>query len=46
MVEGLCELNGGNAADYLPTKPSDFFNLVGMADWFEIDARYTVKEDV
>jgi 2-methylisocitrate lyase-like PEP mutase family enzyme len=46
MVEGLCELNGGNAADSLPTKPSDFFNLVGMADWFEIDARYTVKEDV
>jgi 2-methylisocitrate lyase-like PEP mutase family enzyme len=44
MLEALCELNGRNAADYLPDKPADFFNLVGMAEWSLIDARYAGKE--
>ena len=39
MLEGLCELNGGDPADYAPTSPADFFNLVGMAEWRELDAR-------
>jgi len=46
MLEGMCELNGGNVADYLPTKPAEFFNLVGMAEWFELDAKYARLEDV
>jgi 2-methylisocitrate lyase-like PEP mutase family enzyme len=44
MLEALCELNGGNPADHLPKQPSDFFNLVGMAEWAQIDARYASKE--
>src|SRR6201993_1382095 len=46
MLEGMCELNGGNVADYLPTRPAEFFNLVGMAEWFELDAKYARMEDV
>ena len=45
MLEGLCELNGGNVADYLPTGPADFFNLVGMAEWLALDAKYTHTKD-
>jgi 2-methylisocitrate lyase-like PEP mutase family enzyme len=47
MLEGLCELNGGGAsqvADYLPTGPAEFFNLVGMAEWLALDAKYARKE--
>jgi 2-methylisocitrate lyase-like PEP mutase family enzyme len=44
MLEGLCELNGGNVADYLPTGPAEFFNLVGMAEWLALDAKYARKE--
>src|SRR6201999_3298643 len=40
MLEGVCELNGGNVADYLPTRPAEFFNLVGMAEWLQLDAKY------
>src|SRR6201998_2289566 len=46
MLEGMCELNGGNVADYLPTPPPHVFNLVGMAEWFELDAKYARMEDV
>jgi 2-methylisocitrate lyase-like PEP mutase family enzyme len=46
MLEGLCELNGSNPADYAPSSPADFFNLVGMAEWREIDARLGAKEAV
>jgi 2-methylisocitrate lyase-like PEP mutase family enzyme len=48
MLEGLCELNGGGAsqvADYLPTRPAEFFNLVGMAEWLALDAKYARMED-
>jgi len=47
MLEGLCELNGSGAsqvADYLPTGPAEFFNLVGMAEWLALDAKYARKE--
>ncbi len=44
MLEGLCELNGGNVADHLPTRPAEFFNLVGMAEWLALDARYARLE--
>lgn len=49
MLEGLCELNGGGAsqvADYLPTRPAEFFNLVGMAEWLDLDAKYARLEEV
>jgi len=46
MLEGLCELNGGNPADYAPTTPADFFNLVGLAEWRDLDARLAGKEAV
>jgi 2-methylisocitrate lyase-like PEP mutase family enzyme len=45
MLEGLCELNGGNVADHLPSKPAEFFNLVGMAEWLALDAKYAQLED-
>jgi 2-methylisocitrate lyase-like PEP mutase family enzyme len=46
ILEGLCELNGGNPADYAPTSPSDFFNLVGMSEWRELDERLAGKEAI
>ena len=45
MLEGLCALNGANVADFLPTKPADFFNLVGMSEWFALDTKLAAKED-
>jgi 2-methylisocitrate lyase-like PEP mutase family enzyme len=45
MLEGLCELSGGNVADHLPTRPAEFFNLVGMAEWLAVDAKYARLED-
>jgi 2-methylisocitrate lyase-like PEP mutase family enzyme len=44
MLEALCELSGRDVTDFLPNKPADFFNLVGLAEWFQIDARYAGKE--
>src|SRR6476661_4535761 len=46
MLEGLCELNGGNPADFAPPTPADFFNLVGMAEWRELDEHLAGKEVV
>jgi 2-methylisocitrate lyase-like PEP mutase family enzyme len=44
MLQSLCELNGNDAAAHLPTSPADFFNLVGMAEWLELDAKYATKD--
>jgi len=40
MLTALCELNGQDAGQFLPTKPEEFFNLVGMAEWFELGEKY------
>ena len=45
MLEGLCALNGTNVADFMPTTPADFFNLVGMAEWFALDTKLAATED-
>lgn len=45
MLEGLCALNGANIADFLPTKPANFFNLVGMSEWFALDTELAAKGD-
>ncbi|MGD1237972.1 isocitrate lyase/PEP mutase family protein [Mycobacterium seoulense] len=44
MLQSLCELNGTDIAGHLPTNPGDFFNLVGMAEWLDRDARYARKD--
>jgi len=44
MLEGLCALGGANLADFLPTKPADFFDLVGMSEWFALDTELATKE--
>jgi 2-methylisocitrate lyase-like PEP mutase family enzyme len=44
MLQGLCELNGANAAEFLPARPEDFFNLVGLAEWLAIDQTFATKE--
>jgi 2-methylisocitrate lyase-like PEP mutase family enzyme len=45
MLQSLCELNGSDLATQLPTSPADFFNLVGMAEWLELDTKYARAED-
>jgi 2-methylisocitrate lyase-like PEP mutase family enzyme len=45
MLEGLCALSGSDVADFLPTKPADFFNLVGMAEWFALDTKLAATQD-
>jgi 2-methylisocitrate lyase-like PEP mutase family enzyme len=45
MLQSLCELNGSDLATQLPTSPADFFNLVGMAEWLELDTKYARTED-
>jgi 2-methylisocitrate lyase-like PEP mutase family enzyme len=44
MLEGLCALNGTEVADFVPATPGDFFNLVGMAEWFALDTKLAAKE--
>jgi 2-methylisocitrate lyase-like PEP mutase family enzyme len=47
MLQSLCQLNGSSedeAAAHLPTSPADFFNLVGMSEWLELDTRYATKD--
>jgi 2-methylisocitrate lyase-like PEP mutase family enzyme len=47
MLQSLCQLNGSSkeeAAAHLPTGPADFFNLVGMSEWLELDAKYAPKD--
>jgi 2-methylisocitrate lyase-like PEP mutase family enzyme len=46
MLEGLCELNGSNVVDYMPTQPADLFNVVGMNEWLEIEAKYARTADL
>jgi 2-methylisocitrate lyase-like PEP mutase family enzyme len=40
MLSGLADLAGKDPAQWLPSKPSEFFNLVGLAEWSEIGARF------
>jgi len=44
MLQSLCELNGSDVATHLPTSPADFFNLVGMGQWLELDTKYARKD--
>jgi 2-methylisocitrate lyase-like PEP mutase family enzyme len=44
MLQSLCELNGSDVAPHLPTTPADFFDLVGMAEWLKLDAKYAGKD--
>jgi 2-methylisocitrate lyase-like PEP mutase family enzyme len=44
MLQALCQLNGTDIAAHLPSSPGDFFNLVGMAEWLELDAKHARKE--
>jgi hypothetical protein len=44
MLQSLCQLNGSDVAAHLPTSPADFFNLVGMAEWLELDTRHAHKD--
>jgi 2-methylisocitrate lyase-like PEP mutase family enzyme len=44
ILEGLCELNGATAGDYLAGTPADFFNLVGLAEWRDIDEKLAQRK--
>jgi 2-methylisocitrate lyase-like PEP mutase family enzyme len=44
MLQSLCELNRTDITPHLPSTPGDFFNLVGMAQWLERDAKYARKD--
>src|SRR5262249_9111095 len=45
MLQSLCDLNGSDLAAHLPTSPADFFDLVGMAQWRELDDKYAHSQD-
>jgi 2-methylisocitrate lyase-like PEP mutase family enzyme len=40
MLTGLAELAGSDPPPLAPSKPSEFFNLVGLAEWSELGERY------
>src|ERR1700753_288951 len=44
MRQSFGKLNGTDAAPHLPANPADFFNLVGLAEWLELDTRYARKD--
>ncbi|GAB5896772.1 isocitrate lyase/PEP mutase family protein [Mycolicibacterium mageritense] len=39
-LTALCQLRGIDADEFLPTKPEEFFNLVGMAEWSALGERH------
>ncbi|KLI06964.1 carboxyvinyl-carboxyphosphonate phosphorylmutase [Mycolicibacterium conceptionense] len=39
-LTALCQLRGISADEFLPSKPEEFFNLVGMAEWFALGNKY------
>ena len=39
-LTALCQLRGIKPDEFLPTKPEEFFNLVGMAEWSELGEKY------
>jgi 2-methylisocitrate lyase-like PEP mutase family enzyme len=43
-LQAMCELVGGDPADFVTATPEGFFNLVGLAEWAGIDARYAQEE--
>jgi 2-methylisocitrate lyase-like PEP mutase family enzyme len=44
MLGSLADLAGKDATPYVPSKPAEFFNLVGLAEWSEIGERYRRTE--
>jgi 2-methylisocitrate lyase-like PEP mutase family enzyme len=44
MLTGLAELAGKDPQQWIPTQPSEFFNLVGLAEWSAIGERYSDRE--
>ena len=44
MLSGLAELAGKDPQQWAPTKPSEFFNLVGLAEWSAIGERHRAEE--
>lgn len=43
MLSGLAELAGVDPRQWAPTKPADFFNLVGLAEWSAIGERHRAE---
>ena len=43
MLTGLAELAGQDPQQWAPSKPADFFNLVGLAEWSAIGERYRAE---
>ncbi|HEY2699412.1 MAG TPA: isocitrate lyase/PEP mutase family protein [Pseudonocardiaceae bacterium] len=43
MLTGLAELAGKDPKQWAPTKPAEFFNLVGLAEWSAIGERYQAE---
>ncbi|EUA01619.1 putative carboxy-phosphonoenolpyruvate mutase domain protein [Mycobacterium kansasii 824] len=44
MLAALCELNGTDPSTHRAGTPTEFFNLVGLAEWSDIEARYAPTE--
>jgi len=44
MLAGLAELAGKDPQPWVASTPTEFFNLVGLAEWSEIGARYRAEE--
>jgi len=43
MLTGLAELLGRDPSPWLPSKPAEFFDLVGMAEWSELGERFRLQ---
>ncbi|GAA4383710.1 isocitrate lyase/PEP mutase family protein [Tsukamurella soli] len=39
-LSAMCALRGVDIAQFLPTGPEGFFDLVGLAEWFELGERF------
>ena len=44
-LSSLCQLRGIKPDEFIPTKPEEFFNLVGMAEWFALGEKYQAAKE-
>ena len=45
MLGSLADLAGKDATPFIPSKPAEFFNLVGLAEWSELGERHRIDQE-
>jgi 2-methylisocitrate lyase-like PEP mutase family enzyme len=44
ILSSMCQLTGRDPQELAPSKPSEFFDLVGLAEWSELGEKFSLGE--